>query len=82
MEFNSLLFPAPQSSYSSSTNLGDLIYIPKYERDAHGNIIPFEKPPLLVQESLPTKTMFEDPMSPSRNFDLRMSEPALKLRSV
>lgn len=41
MEFNSFLFPAPQSSYSSSTNLGDLIYIPKYDRDEQGNIVPF-----------------------------------------
>ncbi len=45
MEFNSFLFPAPSSSYSASTNLGDLIYIPKYERDSTGNIIPFEKAP-------------------------------------
>ena len=45
MEFNSFLFPAPQSSYSAQTNLGDLIYIPKYERDDQGIIVPFEKSP-------------------------------------
>jgi hypothetical protein len=38
MEFNQFLFPAPRSSYSSSTYLGDLIYIPKYERDKKGHL--------------------------------------------
>ena len=39
MEFNQFLFPAPASSYTSTTCLGELIYIPKYDRDANGNII-------------------------------------------
>ena len=41
MEFNYFLFPAPTSSYSPQSSLGELIYIPKYERDADGNIIQF-----------------------------------------
>lgn len=36
MEFNSFLFPAPSPSYSSQTCLGELIYIPKYDRDEDG----------------------------------------------
>jgi len=38
MEFNQFLFPAPASSYSSQSYIGDLIYIPKYDRDLDGNI--------------------------------------------
>lgn len=62
MEFNSFLFPAPQSSYSSSTNLGDLIYIPKYERDDQGNIIPFEKPSSVSNDTQPSKPVIADPI--------------------
>ena len=38
MEFNQFLFPAPKSSYTSQTYLGDLIYIPKYEHDKNGDL--------------------------------------------
>lgn len=36
MDFNQFLFPSPRSSYSSATYLGELIYIPKYERSQEG----------------------------------------------
>jgi len=81
MEFNSFLFPAPRSSYSAQTNLGDLIYIPKYERNSQGDIIPFEKAPLVSSEAPPLKPVPSglDFILPGQN---DLSEPALKLRSV
>ena len=44
MELNQFLFPAPSPSYTSSGFIGDLIYIPKYNKNAQGDIIQFEKP--------------------------------------
>ena len=33
MELNQFLFPAPIPSYTSSAFIGEIIYVPKYERD-------------------------------------------------
>ncbi len=59
MEFNYFLFPAPTSSYSPQSSLGELIYIPKYERDTDGNIIQFKaaKP-----DSPPQRLSFQSSM--------------------
>ena len=43
MELNQFLFPAPSPSYTSSGFIGDLIYIPKYNRNEKGEIIQFER---------------------------------------
>ena len=43
MELNQFLFPAPTPSYTSSGFIGDLIYIPKYNRNEAGQIVQFEK---------------------------------------
>ena len=37
MELNQFLFPAPTPSYSSAGFIGEIIYVPKYERDAETN---------------------------------------------
>jgi len=42
MELNTFLFPAPPSSYSSQTFAGDIIYIPKYNRNSDGEIVQFQ----------------------------------------
>ena len=51
MELNQFLFPAPTPSYSSSGFIGDLIYIPKYNRNAAGEVIQFKKSTSNDQES-------------------------------
>lgn len=82
MEFNSFLFPAPSSSYTASTNLGDLIYIPKYERDEQGHIIPFEKTPVVTVEAKPLKPVPSSLQSSTAPTYKELSEPAQKLKSV
>ena len=43
MELNQFIFPAPTPSYTSSGFLGELIYVPKYERDPETQeVIQFE----------------------------------------
>ena len=42
MELNTFLFPAPPSSYTSQTFAGDIIYIPKYNRNQAGDIVQFQ----------------------------------------
>ena len=42
MELNTFLFPAPPSSYTSQTFAGDIIYIPKYNRNQAGEIVQFQ----------------------------------------
>ena len=45
MELNQFLFPAPTPSYSSAGFIGEIIYVPKYERDeSSGEIIQFTDP--------------------------------------
>ena len=45
MELNQFLFPAPIPSYTSAAFIGELIYIPKYARNAEtGEVIQFEDP--------------------------------------
>ena len=45
MELNQFLFPAPTPSYSSSGFIGEIIYVPKYARDAEtGEVAQFVDP--------------------------------------
>ena len=37
MELNQFLFPAPIPSYTSAAFIGELIYIPKYQRNPETN---------------------------------------------
>jgi hypothetical protein len=37
MELNQFLFPAPTPSYSSAGFIGEIIYVPKYQRDPETN---------------------------------------------
>lgn len=58
MEFNQFLFPAPRSSYSSQTYLGDLIYIPKYDKSENGRVRQFtssDYPSEVPVEIIPNK---------------------------
>ena len=45
MEMNQFLFPAPTASYSSAGFIGEIIYVPKYARDAiTGEVQQFSDP--------------------------------------
>jgi hypothetical protein len=89
MEFNQFLFPAPAPSYSSQTSLGEIIYIPKYDRDADGNIIQFK--PNSFEEPDTPQDMLRNSMSFVNNKQGLLSgcmpsvaneEPAQKLQAV
>ena len=67
------MFPAPTPSYTSSGFIGDLIYIPKYNRNEEDQIIQFEK----VTEKKSTENPFvgKDPGVTSSGKDKEVSSP-------
>jgi hypothetical protein len=78
------LFPAPKSSYSSTTCLGDLIYIPKYDRDQEGNIIQFQKTSKETIPYVPNRSarLSSQNVQGATTREVGFSEPAFKLTKV
>ena len=71
------MFPAPTPSYTSAGFIGEIIYIPKYARDAQsGEVVQFTDPSERAaagQSSRPTSPNVLDPDSAKRKENLRRS---------
>jgi hypothetical protein len=86
MEFNQFLFPAPRSSYTSQTYLGDLIYIPKYETSADGSIKQFTSSdfptevPIDIVPNKPNEAIKNNNINNHMNMALLKAQRKLKLK--